>query len=218
MEEPSGNGSSVAVEVGVEVAEAEEDKFAEDAMTVGIAVSIGHVGVFVVEFGISEHGPGPDSVKEWCIGNGSSVGVEVGTGVVEDDDPGRVEVDWSGDEDIEKLSVEVFGTKVCVVERLLPAVMGLVCLGSGDEVAGVSKIGAVEQGLLMPWNWDQSLEVIASKPQHMMDTDSSGWTWAQVPQRTAMIARRWRSFMVVQFGIGVCWRLRCREGSGRMRM
>jgi hypothetical protein len=64
MEEPSGNGSSVAVEVGVEVAEAEEDKFAEDAMTVGIAVSIGHVGVFVVEFGISEHGPGPDSVKE----------------------------------------------------------------------------------------------------------------------------------------------------------
>lgn len=93
MEEPSGNGLSVAAGVGVEIAEAEEDKFAEDATTVGIAVSIGHVSVFVVEFGISEHGPGPDSVMERRIGNGSSVGVEVGTGVVEDDDPGRVQVD-----------------------------------------------------------------------------------------------------------------------------
>jgi hypothetical protein len=93
MEEPIGNGSSVAVEVGIGIAEDDEGSSAEDATTVGIAVSIGHVGVFIVGFGVSEHGPGPDSVVERCIGNGSSVGVEMGIGVAEDDDPGRVQVD-----------------------------------------------------------------------------------------------------------------------------
>jgi hypothetical protein len=93
MEESSGNGSSVAVEVGIGIAEDYEGSFAEDAMAVGIAVSIGHVGVFVVEFGISEHSPRPGSVMEAASGNGSSVAVEEGMGVAEDDDPGRVEVD-----------------------------------------------------------------------------------------------------------------------------
>lgn len=39
---------------------------------------IGHGQVFVVESGISEHGPGPGSVMEESSGNGSSVAVEVG--------------------------------------------------------------------------------------------------------------------------------------------
>jgi hypothetical protein len=63
MEEPSGNALSVAIEVGIEVAEDEEDRFAKDAMPVRIGVTlmpifIGHVRVFAVEFGIPKHGPG----------------------------------------------------------------------------------------------------------------------------------------------------------------
>lgn len=56
--------------------------------------------------------------------------------------------------------------------------------GTSDEVTGVSKIGAVEQGLVMLSNGDQNLELNALKSEyweHMIDTDSSGWTLAQVP-------------------------------------
>jgi len=160
---------------------------AKFALRVGIgmalvSVSIGYVGIFVVQVGISEHGRKPGSVMEEPSGNGSSVAVEVAIGVAEDDDPGRVEVgEVSGDEDVMIVSVGVFGTKLCVVEGLLLVAIGLVSVGSGGAVAGVSKIGAVEQGLSMRPNGDQNLEVVASKPEHMMKTDSSSWIWAQVP-------------------------------------
>ena len=86
----------------------------------------------------------------------------------------------SGDGDIIGLSVEVFETKLCLEEGLLT----LVIVGTSDEVTGVSNIGAVEQGLVMLSNGDQNLELNVLKSEyweHMIDTDSSGWTLAQVP-------------------------------------
>jgi hypothetical protein len=49
------------------------------------------------------------------------VAVEIGIGVAEDDDPGRVEVgEVSCDENVLIVSVGVFGTKLCVVDGLWP--------------------------------------------------------------------------------------------------
>jgi hypothetical protein len=167
--------------------------FAEDAVPVGtgvalVSVFIGQVGVFGVELGISERGPGqPGSFVGEASGNGSRVTVEEGIGVAEDDESGRVEVENSGDGDIMRLSVGVFGTKLCVAEDSLPVAVELVSVGSGDEVTGVSKIGAVQRGLLMliPSNGDQNLELNALKSEYweqmIDDAGSSGRTWAQVP-------------------------------------
>jgi hypothetical protein len=165
--------------------------FAEDLMPVGIGVAlvsvfIGQVGVFAVELGISKRGPGqPGSFMGEASGNGSRVAVEDGIGVAEDDESGRVEVEKSGDGDIMGLSVGVFGTKLCVAEDSLPVAVELVSVGPGDEVTCVSKIGAVERGLLMPSNGDQNLEPNALKSdyweQMIDDASSSGRTWAQVP-------------------------------------
>jgi hypothetical protein len=66
---------------------------------------------------------------------------------------------WTDQETRTLRDCRSFGMKVFVVEGLLPAVMGLVCVGSGDEVAGVSKIGAVEQGLLMLSNGEENLKL-----------------------------------------------------------
>lgn len=111
--------------------------------------------------------------------------VEEGIGVAEDDESGRVEVEKSGDGDIMGLSVGVFGTKLCVAEDSLPVAVELVSVASGDEVTCVSKIGAVERGLLMQSNGDQNLELSALKSEYweqmIDDTGSSGRTWAQVP-------------------------------------
>jgi hypothetical protein len=129
-----------------------------DVVPVGIEVAlisvfIGQVGVFGVELGISERGPGqPGSFMGEASGNGSRVAIEKGIGVAEDDESGRVEVEKSGDGDIMGLSVGVFRTKLCVAEDSLPVAVELVSVGSGGEVTCVSKIGAVEQGLLMPSN------------------------------------------------------------------
>jgi hypothetical protein len=73
-------------------------------MIVGIGVAlvlvfIGQVGVFGVELGVSERGPGqPGSFMEAAIGNGSGTAVEVGVEVAEDDVLGRVGVSEHGPE------------------------------------------------------------------------------------------------------------------------
>jgi hypothetical protein len=150
-----------------------------------VSVFIGQVGVFGVELGVSEHDSGPCFDMEAAGGNGSGTAVEEGMEVSEDDDAGRVEVEKPGDGDIMGLSVGVFGTKLCVAEDSLPVAVELVSVGSGDGVTCVSKIGAVERGLLMPLNGDQNLELNALKSEYweqmIDDAGSSGRTWAQVP-------------------------------------